>query len=390
MEEPTAIPPIAEGSAPRNCPACGSRVADLATTCLMCGASLEAREEPVEAKPQPRLRIPWRGLIGGAFTAVAFLALVWWLVRAQIAGLAQTPLPTFTPAASQTATKPPAPSDTPTPALTATPVPPRVHLVREGDTCVSVAILYGVPLDVLVQLNAEKCGPGELIRPGDPLLIPAATPTAGPTVTVGAGTALPTPECPRLHVVQRGETGLGIAERYNVPFPLIERSNPQVDFAQLPVNQVLQIPCAESEPTPTPTVDPHASPTPIPRYAAPALLSPSDGAEVTGAVVALQWTAVSLLREDEVYAVRLRSLSDTRALESLFTKTTVVRLDVTYAPTADIPVREYSWEVTVVRPSGSASSGETRYTAASQPSVKRTFRWVLVADETTPIATTAP
>jgi LysM repeat protein len=262
--------------------------------------------------------------------------------------------------------------------------------VREGDTCASVAILYGLPLDVLVQLNAEKCAPGQLIRPGDPLLVPAATPTPGPTVTVGAGTPSATPECPRLHVVHRGETGLGIAELYSVPFPLIERSNPQVDFAQLPVNQVLQIPCAEPGPTSTPTVDPNASPTAIPKYAAPALLSPSDGAEVTGAVVALQWTAVSLLRADEVYAVRLRSLSDTRALESLFTRTTVVRLDEAYAPTADIPVREYSWEVTVVRPSGSTSSGETRYAAASQPSVQRNFRWVLLADEISPVATVTP
>ena len=61
-EEPTAPPSTEE---PRHCPACGARVAAMATTCLMCGASL-AEEETTpeeERKTQRGLRGWVRALI---------------------------------------------------------------------------------------------------------------------------------------------------------------------------------------------------------------------------------------------------------------------------------------------------------------------------------------
>jgi hypothetical protein len=190
--------------------------------------------------------------------------------------------------------------------------------------------------------------------------------------------------------VKAGETGLAIAEVYGVPFNLVERANPQVDFEKLQVSQVLQIPCGEQEPTPTPTQDPNATPTAVPKYAAPVLLSPPDGAVVTGSLVPLQWTAVSLLRDNEFYAVRLRRVDEDLPVESIYTKTTLVRLGEEYAPLQGESQRTYSWEVTVVRQQGTSPTGQPRYTAASHPSGQRAFRWTLAPAENAPMATITP
>jgi LysM repeat protein len=359
----------------------------------MCGTSLESdtdEDEGTEQAKQPRFQIPWGGLVAGVLTAFAFVTLIGWLVRAQIVGQASTPTPVLTATATLLPTHTPRPTETPLPTPTFTPIPPRVHQVQTGETCVSVATTYGISLPALVALNPEKCGPGGIIRPADLLLIPAATPTRGPTPTVGPGTPSPTPECPILHIVQPGEAGLVIADRYGIPFTVLLAANPQVDFESLQVNQVLQIPCGTPVPTPTPTADPNASPTPIPKYAAPALLSPPEGATLTGPIAPLQWTAVSLLRDDELYALRLRRLDKEMPVESILTRTTLVRLTEEYAPSPEDPLREYSWEVTVVRPIRVSATGQPRYTAASEPSPKRTFQWLFSAADATPSTTSRP
>jgi LysM repeat protein len=388
MEDPTPII-IPADKEPRYCPVCGSRVADLATNCLMCGASLEVEEEtPVEEAPRRRLRIPWRGILVSIVTVAAFIGLIGWLVRAQMTGYTPTPTPAFTATRIRPPTRTPEPSETPAPLSSPTSIPPRPYEVQEGDTCISIASDNGISLDTLAILNSDKC-PSGVIRPGDILLIPAATPTPGPAPTVGPGTPLPTQECPIIHVVQAGETALAIAERYNISLGVLEAANPDKDLAQLQVNQVLQVPCGTPTPTLTPTIDPNATPTPIPKYAPPALLSPPDGATLTTLLVPLQWTAVSLLREDEMYAVRLRRLDQDSRPESIYTRMTLLRLNQEYAPSPGDPLREYSWEVTVVREI-TVASGETRYTAASHPSGRRTFRWLAPTPEPTSDVTFTP
>ena len=376
MEEVTQTPPLPESGELRHCPECGARVANLATTCLMCGIALDVEVELHEEVEQPPRRMPWRGLIAGIITVLAFIILVGWLLRLQTTGPSGTATPTSTATVTTRPTRPPKPSETLLPTRTFTPIPPRVHQVRTGETCISIATTYAISLELLESLNPQKCAPGGLIRPSDLLLIPAATLTPGPVPTAGSDAPTGTPECPILHVVAQGETGLGIAEKYGVPFNIIATANPQVEFTRLQVNQVLQIPCGEPTSTPTPTADPNASPTPIPRYAAPALLSPPDGAILVDSLVPLQWTAVNLLQENELYAVRLRRLDEDQPVESLFTRTTLVRLGEEHAPSAEDPEREYSWEVTVVRAAGVSATGQPRYTAASQPSGMRAFRWL--------------
>ena len=118
------------------------------------------------------------------------------------------------------------------------------------------------------------------------------------------------------------------------------------------------------------------------------LLSPPDGAVLTGDVVPLQWTAVSLLQADERYAVRLRRLDTDAPVQNLYTRMTLFRLDEAYAPSPDDPVREYSWEVIVVREAGVDDSGEPRYTAASLTSEKRAFHWLAPTPQ--PTASSSP
>jgi LysM repeat protein len=392
MEELGPPPRIPQSGEPRYCPDCGSRVADLASSCIMCGASLDVEEEaPVEEPQPPRFQIPWRGLFSSILAALAFLAVVGWLVRAQIIEPPATPTPTVTPTATPSATPPPRPTETLPPTETPTPIPPQAYPVQPGDTCVSIAAQFQVPLDLLIALNPDKCGSGGIIRPGDPVLIPAPTSTAGPAPTMGPGTPLPTQECPILYVVESGDTALGIAERLGVSLQTIQEANglDEQELAQLRVSQVLQIPCSTPSPSPTPTRDPNASPTPLPKYAAPVLLSPADGAVVDSPLLPLQWTTVSLLRENEWYAIRLRRLDEDIPVESCYTKTTVARLGIECASTPQDGAHEYSWEVTVVRLTGRSSTGEPRYAAASHSSEKRTFRW-LVPPPHTPTVTVAP
>ncbi len=105
--------------------------------------------------------------------------------------LIPSPTPTSTP--TQTPTPTPTPTITPTPTLTPTatptatptPIPPaRTYKVRQGDTLASIAKEFGISLQALLEANnlTERA----VIRPGDTLLIPIATPTPTPT-----GTATP-------------------------------------------------------------------------------------------------------------------------------------------------------------------------------------------------------
>ncbi len=381
---------IPESSEPRHCPECGSRVANLASTCLMCGASLGVPEtEPEQARP--RFQIPWRGILASIVTVAAVIGAIGWLLRAQLAEQSITPTPTFTRESTRPPTRTPTPMDTSTPTLTPTTIPPQAHQVQEGETCVSIAIAHDITLDVIQSLNPEKCATGALLQVDDPLLLPAFTPTPGPPPTTGPGTPTVEAQCPILHVVQSGETALGIAEMYpGISLQLLEQANGGDDLTALQVNQVLQVPCLDPTATPTPTMNPNATPTPVPKYDSPALLSPPDGATLTSSMVPLQWTAVSLLREDEVYAVRLRRLDEDAPTESIYVRTTLVRLGEEYAPSPDDPLREYNWGVTVVRQSGVNSRGESRYTAASYPSGTRTFLWQAPAVEAAPDASPAP
>nr|HID13279.1 LysM peptidoglycan-binding domain-containing protein [Anaerolineae bacterium] len=98
-----------------------------------------------------------------------------------------TPTNTPTPASDT-----PTPAPSPTPRVTPTPYPEGaiVHVVRPGETLFRIALMYGVDLDQIRELNAGSIGPNDTIWPGQELVIslPGEIPTLTPVP------ASPTPE----------------------------------------------------------------------------------------------------------------------------------------------------------------------------------------------------
>jgi LysM repeat protein len=107
---------------------------------------------------------------------------------------------TTAPAAPTNTPQPPPPTATPGPSPTPLPTPtPRpdgaiVHIVQSGDTLFGIALMYGVDLDQIRQLNASALGSSDIIVPGQELVIslPSETPTptplpAPPTPTPASG-----------------------------------------------------------------------------------------------------------------------------------------------------------------------------------------------------------
>ena len=389
-EEPQVSIPT-EG--PRYCPACGSRVAAKATTCLICGNSLT--EEAVVAEPVRRGLPGWtRPLIVVALALVILAAGGFGLYRMLTAEPAQTTptaFPTRTPTTTPTAT----PTQTPMPTSTPTPIPPLVHQVQDGETLLAIAVTYDTTVEEIQALNPDV--DPELIQVGQLLLIPVPTPTPGPTNTPVPGVPTPTPPETIVHVVMAGETLLSIAEKYGVSLTVIRTANDlPPDDDTIRVNQSLVIPLGTPLPSPTPTVDPNATPTPLPPYPAPPLLSPPDGAALVGpGVPDLQWAAVSVLRADEWYELTLlpnvghQPPGDT-AVTGAHTRATAWRVPQELLPPAGSAAREFRWQVQVVREVPNAA-GEVTYEEAGAPSQERTFTWLPSATPIPPsISTPSP
>ena len=76
------------------------------------------------------------------------------------------------------------PGPSPTPRNTPTPRPDgaTVHIVESGDTLFGIALMYGVDVDQIRELNAGSLGPNDLLNIGQELVIslPSETPTPTP------------------------------------------------------------------------------------------------------------------------------------------------------------------------------------------------------------------
>lgn len=377
---------------PRYCPACGSRVATMATTCLMCGALLEEEAVPEET----RGRIPLfvvrlaRALATVVLALLILTGLGYGMFRLMSAPreVVSTATPTVRPTATRTLTPTPTPTSTPTP----TPIPPLAHQVQEGETLSGIAARYNTTIRSILALNPDV--DPHLIQVGQVLLIPAAPPTPEPTPTFDPNAPTPTPG-PIYHVVAPGETLSSIAKQYGVSVELIRQASglPFGNDTIVP-NQTLIIPLGTPMPSPTPTTDPNATATPFPPYPAPPLLSPPDGAVLEGSSkpIVLQWAAVDVLRDDEWYALRF---FQPRGVVSatIYTRATAWRVPFDLLLAARAEEREFRWWVQVVREVRDRH-GALTYREAGARSEVRTLTWVGPTPTPTvppsPTATTSP
>jgi LysM repeat protein len=382
-------PEIPLSEEPRSCPACGSRVAAMATTCLMCGASLVEEEATPEAAAERRLP-GWARILIVVALALAILSAggfaLYTLLNAEPdpENLTPSATPTRTPTATPTST----PTHTPTPTSTPTPIPPLVHQVQEGETLIDIAIMYDTTVEAILALNPDV--ERELINVGQVLLIPAIPPTPGPTSTPEPGVPTPTPTDYIIHVVASGDTLISIAEEYDVSVMLIRAANDlPPDDDTIRVNQSLVIPMGTPVPSPTPTVDVNATATPVPPYAAPPLLSPPDGATlvVSGEPILLQWASVSVLRDDEWYELTLFQPSGGVVSATTHTRATAWRIPLDLPPVSDTGKLQFRWQVQVVR-EAQIRSGEPVYEEAGSPSEVRAFTWLMPTP--TPTHTPSP
>lgn len=263
--------------------------------------------------PQP---VP-TGISSPSETVTATLTITATAVITTAVGGPPTTQVTETP--SQTGTSP-SPTRTTTPAFTATPTAtpePVVHIIERGDTLGGLAVKYDVAAEEIAKAN--QISMNRVLRIGEKLIIPNATPLATPTPSASATSTGP--------------------------------------------------------PTPTLTITPSPSPTntPLPDlpYRAPHLLAPTEGDVFEGEQtrILLNWTSVGILAQDEWYALRLWAPGEEEPLEVL-TKAASWRVPAAMYPNYP-EAGAFRWQVTVVLDAADTGSE----VAISLPSELGTFYW---------------
>ncbi|MCJ7549834.1 MAG: LysM peptidoglycan-binding domain-containing protein [Anaerolineae bacterium] len=390
----------------RRCPECGTRVADGAKTCLMCGAELEGEEAPSgdtepreQSDPAPGVASDdsgWEGEPESVFTSakwkplrIAILALVTVIILAGAVilgmdlsqGNIAPELPTFTPTITLTPTITPSPTASPTPTQTPlptetpTPIPPIEHVVQSGDSLLAIALEFNLTIDELIAYNQLE---SELIVEGQSLFIPPDTPTPGPPPTAIPGQPTATAAAFTLHTVRSGDTLSTIAEEYGVSINEIRAANDIPENSEsIQINQVLTIPRSTPTPEPRTTVETTLTPTPgLVHYPAPSMLYPPEDAAFTGpdAVIALQWSSVGILEDREYYSVELIAPSgDDTATIRAYTRSTVWRVPGDLYAGDEAENRAYSWRVIIVR---QVTGGvDPDYKNIGQAGRRRGFTW---------------
>jgi LysM repeat protein len=353
----------------RRCPNCGTRVAQDADSCFMCGHDLRA-------SVRGRRRFSWID----ALLVVAVLAVlaVWWSIasqpRQEVVGAedAQAILPTNIPLITATVV-PAAAEDAPPPTPTAISVVREDgairHTVRGGETLVGIATLYGVTVEEIQAANGLT---GVLIRPGDELIIPVETEAA---VESDGETVALTFE----YTVLPGDTIISIANRFGTTPTEILRANgltgenPVIrggDVLSVPIPQVPSDVLASGEEAAVQGGGENLVP-----YVAPRLIGPANRAEIDRAEpVLLRWISVDVLEPNEWYVLLVYPISgSTQNIPSIWTKSTSFRLDTGMAPPSGESA-EYAWQVSVVRV---RPGGGTQFAldAASPTSELRNFTW---------------
>jgi LysM repeat protein len=301
---------------------------------------------------------------------------------AAISGVAATATATQTATLPATAT--PTITLTPTLQATWTPEPPIQYKVASGNTCLSIALAYGVSVDSIVTLN--KLSPDCTLSVGQTLNIPRPTPTASPAPSnTPNATEAAQAECNKVEVVVKdGDTMGGIAANYAVSANSIIAYNGKTNDTVY-VGEKLVIPlCEQHLETVTPTANPP--------YGAPPLLLPADGAFYNATdVITLQWASVGELRQNEAYAVTIEDVTSGDARKWVeYVTDTKYNIPDSYRPASTTP-HIYRWSILTVRQTGTdKDSGKAIWAPAGDSSVQRVFSWIGTGSNPPPTATETP
>lgn len=366
---------------PRFCPLCGSRVAQTAARCLVCGTDLDRAVGRLTRAPRRLYPSPF---ILGLFVVLMGIGLLFTLIGsgtlpmpAAVVNLFDTATPTLTFTPLPTPTPTVTPSITPTP--TNTQEPPFEYVVQDGDSCLLIALINEVSVDSIIMLNG--LGPDCVIAVGQELMVPRPSPTPGPddSRTTGGsgggprGTSLPYPT----YVILAGDSCLWLVGQYDITLDDFMNVNGLVDCSTLQEGQIVYIPILQT-PVPSTTPTPPATATPAPPTArpAPGLVQPALGQSFgAGATVTLGWTAAGQLAQDEFYRVTVEDLTcncNRRYITA--TTQTSLALPPTLRPT-EATAHIFTWSVELVRQTGVTSDGQATYEALGVTSPVGTFTW---------------
>jgi LysM repeat protein len=369
------------------CPTCGTRLAENATRCLVCGTELSPTMEMKKPKAVQANRMPEITLSLPA--ALGLLALFLIVGAALVFAVMRVLGPTTPTGASATATVTTTTTITPTatevftetPVPTSTTQPPREYTIAAGDNCLSIALAFDVSPNSIILENQLPIACNTL-RIGQKIKVPYPTPTPLPQATA---TLLPDEAtrqaCDKVaYTVQENDTLSGIAANYAVPAEEIKGYN------GLPTDNVylgltLWIPLCKraATPGPSPTF------TPPPPYPAPNLLLPSNGASFTLAddSITLQWASIGTLRENEAYRVTIEDATEGegRQLVQYVTDTKFI-VPATFRPQDNKP-HGFQWWITPVRQGPVDDQGQPTWIVAGAQSLQRMFIWQGIAPEST-------
>lgn len=370
------------------CPTCGTRLAENATRCVVCGSEFSATpktkaksEKAVRGARMPEVTLSLPAALGllAVFVVVGALALY---LTMNLTGHLQQPtaVPTITetPTITNTPTETLMPSETPT----LTPEPPIEYVIQSGDTCYSIAAFFNVSANIIILNNGLNTNCTDLV-PGNILKVPRPTPTAPPPPTATLEPAAATrAACQTVdYTVQANDSLSTIAINYGVSMEAIKEWN-GLSTDNVMLGQPLKIPlcmrAATAGPSPTPTTPPP--------YPAPNLLLPVDGAAFSLAnnTVTLQWASVGTLRDNESYQVTIEDVTagTGRKLVVYVTDTKYI-VEVTFRPQDNSP-HLMRWWVVPVRRTGTDDQGNAIWTVAGTPSSQRGFIWSGAAAAVTP------
>ncbi len=406
----------------RRCGSCGSRVAPGEDHCSVCGVALGPALALRRVMGESLVVALALLVLVGTLLAVAAgrLSLPWRGRNLEVASLAPTDVPTFTPEPAPSATGMPstpwAPTGTPLPAVI-------THTVVSRDTLYGIAGRYGVSVASIVaanpdlQENPHRLAIGQLLRV--PVAGSAAPATAtrsvepvraavmqrnvaspGPSPTLEAGVVVTASQVatPVLavatHEVTAGQTITEVAQAYQMTVDELVSANPQLSSRPplLPAGESLTV-RVSSAITATLDVsgsrwsglagraDPAAGRLPpedvgLALYRAPQLLAPGDAALVTNPAPLLQWSSVGVLPTGVHYVVALRRADAVDARPRFIwiaSNATAVRVPADVRPPRGSRA-SIAWSVSV-RMMGSRLFGSDEGTRLSSGETWRTFTW---------------